>query len=96
MGQASSTKDSRIGVAISNHQLAASLAIYVVIAVVAYAWLEGPVGIAGTVDGSVTVIGLALGSILIVPVIRGLLRKYVGESESARLGLTGTGAEDDH
>lgn len=93
MGLASSTRDSKIGVAVSNHQLAASLAIYAVIAVVAYAWLEGPVGIAGTVDGSVAAIGLALGSILVVPVIRGLIRKYVGEGESARLGLTGTESE---
>ena len=78
---------------VTEHQLGLAIAIYVVVAVPVYFWLEGPVGIEGTVDGSVAAIGLALGTILVVPVFRALLRKYAGETESARLGLTDTGAK---
>lgn len=92
MGRASSLaaiSDGPIGSAISQHHLAASIVVYVVVAIPVYFWLEGPVGIEGTVDGSVAAIGLALGAILFVPVIRGVIRRNVGEGESARLGITG-------
>lgn len=78
---------------IARHQLAASVLIYAVVAAFAYVWLEGPVGTEGTVDGSVAAIGLALGSILFVPIIRAFIRNNVGESESARLGLAGAETE---
>ena len=78
---------------VTEHQLGLAIAIYVVVSVPVYFWLEGPVGIAGTVDGSVVAVGLALGAIMVVPIFRSLLRGYAGETESARLGLTDTGSE---
>ncbi|MFB6281470.1 MAG: hypothetical protein ABEH40_05585 [Haloferacaceae archaeon] len=52
--------------------------VYVVLCVPAYFWLEGPVGIAGTVDGSVVIISMITGSILIVPAIAKFLRSRFG------------------
>lgn len=94
MGLASTLNESRLSALISRYQLPASVVIYGLVAVVAYGWLEGEVGVAGTVDGSVAAIALVLGSILFVPIIRGLIQQYVGETESARLGLTGTDTKD--
>ena len=78
---------------VTEHQLGLATLIYALVCIPVYFWLEGPVGIAGTVDGSVVAIGLALGAIMVVPVVRSLLRGYAGETESARLGLTDTGSE---
>ena len=61
-------------------------AVYAVVCVPAYFLLEGPVGTAGTVDGSVVVGGLVLGSILIVPMIKAVLRNW---------GVVGTQIEVD-
>ncbi|MFC4451265.1 hypothetical protein [Halorussus aquaticus] len=58
---------------ITEHALTAALIVYVVLSIPVYLWLEGPVGIAGTVDASLVVAGLILGSILFVPVIKSVL-----------------------
>jgi hypothetical protein len=84
---------SRFGPIIARHQLGASIVIYATLAAVAYVWLVGPVGIVGVVHGSIAAIGLVLGAIIAVPIIRAILRGNVGESESARLGLAGAGTE---
>lgn len=52
--------------------------VYVVLCIPAYFWLEGPVGIAGTVDGSVVIVSMITGSILIVPAIAKFLRSRFG------------------
>lgn len=52
-----------------------AIAVYVVACVPAYLWLQGPVGAAGTVDGSVTVAALALGSLLFVPVVKSVVER---------------------
>lgn len=58
----------------ARHSLLVATAVYVVLCIPAYFLLEGPVGNAGTVDGSVVIGGLVLGTILIVPIIRAMLR----------------------
>lgn len=78
---------------VTEHQLGLAILTYAIVSVPVYFWLEGPVGIEGTVDGSVAAIGLALGAIMVVPIFRSLLRGFAGETESARLGLTDTGSE---
>lgn len=52
--------------------------VYVLICIPAYFWLEGPVGIAGTVDGSVVIVAMVTGSILLVPMIAKILRGRFG------------------
>lgn len=65
---------------LGSHPLLVAAALYVVIAIPAYFLLEGPVGTAGTVDPSVVVGGLLLGSIMIVPMLKAALesRDLVG------------------
>lgn len=58
----------------ANHPALVATAVYAALCVPAYFLLEGPVGSAGTVDGSVVIGGLVLGSILIVPIIKAVLR----------------------
>ncbi len=60
----------------AKHPVLVATAVYAALCVPAYFLLEGPVGTAGTVDGSVVVGGLLLGSILIVPMIRAVLRDW--------------------
>lgn len=52
--------------------------VYVLLCIPAYFWLEGPVGIAGTVDGSVVIVSMVTGSILLVPMIAKILRSRFG------------------
>ncbi|UPV76742.1 hypothetical protein M0R89_21345 (plasmid) [Halorussus limi] len=65
---------------ITEHSLAAALIVYAVLSIPVYIWLEGPVGIAGTVDASLVVAGLVLGSILFVPIIKSVLVNTFGAS----------------
>ncbi|NEU58664.1 hypothetical protein [Halorussus sp. MSC15.2] len=65
---------------ITEHSLAAALVVYAVLSIPVYVWLEGPVGIAGTVDASLVVAGLVLGSILFVPIIKSVLTNKFGAS----------------
>ena len=60
----------------ANHPVLVATAVYAALCVPAYFLLEGPVGNAGTVDGSVVIGGLILGSILIVPLIKAVLRNF--------------------
>lgn len=66
---ASATESQSSGIAQGNPLVVATV-VYAIVCVPAYLWLEGPVGGAGTVDGSVAAIGLALGSIMFVPIIK--------------------------
>lgn len=66
---ASATESQSSGIAKGNPLIVATVA-YAIVCVPAYLWLEGPVGGAGTVDGSVAAIGLALGAIMFVPIIK--------------------------
>lgn len=65
---------------ITEHALVAALIVYAILSVPVYFWLEGPVGIAGTVDASLVVAGLVLGTILFVPIIKSTLIKKFGAS----------------
>ena len=58
----------------ANHPVLVATAVYAALCVPAYFLLEGPVGNAGTVDGSVVIGGLILGAILVVPIIKAVLR----------------------
>lgn len=60
----------------AKHPLVVATAVYAVLCVPSYFLLEGPVGTAGTVDGSVVIGGLVLGSILVVPMIKAVLRNW--------------------
>ena len=66
--------------------LTIAIIVYVAICVPAYFWLEGPVGIAGTVDGSLVIAALALGSIMFVPVIKSVVEKRSGQTGRFRMG----------
>jgi hypothetical protein len=63
---------------ITAHPLPAAVVLYAIVCVPTYLWLEGPVGTAGTVDASVVVAGLVLGSILFVPIIKTALTNKLG------------------
>lgn len=78
--------DSEVQNRLAEHPTLASIVIYAAICVPAYLWLEGPVGTAGTVDGSVAVAGLVLGSLLVVPIIRSVIRNRFGGT-GVRIGL---------
>ena len=81
MAQTNQARDSDGGLEwVTDHSLAAAVVVYAILCVPAYLWLEGPVGIAGTVDASVTVAGLALGGIMFVPIIKAVLTNRVGAS----------------
>lgn len=55
---------------VTDHSLVTSAILYLLICVPAYAWLHGPVEGVGTIDSSVVIVGLAIGAIMGVPVIR--------------------------
>lgn len=57
----------------TNHSLTASALVYLLICVPVYLWLEGPVGGAGTIDGSIVLFGLATGTLLFVPIIKAMV-----------------------
>jgi hypothetical protein len=81
MGQINQAHDSDGGSDwITEHSLAAAIIVYAILAVPAYLWLEGPVGTAGTIDTSVVVAGLALGSIMFVPILKSVLTSRFGAS----------------
>lgn len=81
MGQTNQTHDRGGGSNwITEHSLTAAIIAYALLSVPVYFWLEGPVGIAGTVDASVVVAGLVLGSILFVPIIKSALVNRLGAS----------------
>jgi hypothetical protein len=65
---------------ITEHPLAAAVVVYALASVPLYFWLEGPVGTAGTVDGSVVVAGLVLGAIMLVPIIKAGLTNRLSAS----------------
>lgn len=65
---------------ITNHPLAAAIIVYTLVSIPVYFWLEGPVGIAGTVDGSVAAAGLVFGAIMFVPIIKVALTNWLGAS----------------
>lgn len=66
--------------------LVVSVVLYAILCVPAYIWLQGPVGDAGTVDGSLVVIALILGSIMFVPVIKSMVDKRTGDTGRFRMG----------
>ena len=66
--------------------LTIAIVVYVAICVPAYFWLQGPVGNAGTVDASVVIAALALGSIMLVPVIKSIVDKRSGQTGRFRMG----------
>jgi membrane associated rhomboid family serine protease len=72
---------------ISDHPLKIALVVYAVICIPVYLWLHGPVGTAGTVDNSVAIGGLLMGSLLFVPIIRSKLVRTYGGGQAARLGF---------
>jgi hypothetical protein len=74
---------------ITAHPLAAAVIVYALVSIPVYLWLEGSVGTAGTVDASIAVAGLALGSILFVPIIKAVLANRVAASRV----VTGTDTE---
>ena|SRR6056297_739741 len=81
MGETNQKQDSAGGSElVTEHSLAVAIVVYAVLSVPVYIWLEGPVGIAGTVDASVTVAGLVLGSILFVPIIKAVVTNRAGAS----------------
>ncbi|MFB6070106.1 MAG: hypothetical protein ABEJ76_03710 [Halanaeroarchaeum sp.] len=59
---------------VDNHLLGLSLGVYVVAAIPVYLWLEGDVGTVGSIGHGVVAPGLAMGSLLAVPMIMGYLR----------------------
>ena len=63
---------------ITAHPLPAAVVLYAILCIPTYLWLEGPVGTAGTVDASVVIAGLVLGSILFVPIIKTVLTNWLG------------------
>lgn len=75
----------------AEHSVLVATAVYALLCVPAYFLLEGPVGNAGTVDGSVVIGGLVLGAIMIVPLIRSVLGNYglVGRQIDAEADATG-------
>lgn len=75
---------------LSNHPLAASTLVYALLCIPVFVWLDGPVGSAGTVDTYTTIIALALGGILLVPVVQSYI---VGNFAASRVDNIG-GAGD--
>ncbi|WP_458189021.1 hypothetical protein [Haladaptatus sp. NG-WS-4] len=65
---------------VTNHPLGAAIVVYALLSIPFYFWLEGPVGTAGTIDGSIVVAGLVLGSIMFVPIIKAVLTNRFGAS----------------
>ena len=59
---------------VDNHLLGISIALYIIIAIPMYFWLDGPVGNVGTIGPGVVVPALVMGSILVVPIIMSTLR----------------------
>ncbi|SHG41078.1 hypothetical protein [Halobaculum gomorrense] len=61
-----------------------AVVVYAALCIPLYFWLEGPVGEAGTVDGSVAAIGLIIASIMFVPVVRAGIRRMTDPNAGAR------------
>jgi hypothetical protein len=86
----SESRRTTIGRLLDGHILGVATVIYIIIAIPAYFLLEGRVGTAGTVDSSVVIAGLALGSIMFVPAIMAILRNqrvawgFAKETETPR------------
>ncbi|WP_254546747.1 hypothetical protein [Halomarina pelagica] len=83
MVQPNESQSSVLGVA---DPLVVAVVAYAIVCVPAYLWLEGPVGNAGTVDGSVVIAALALGSILFVPIVKSVLERRTGRTGRFRTG----------
>lgn len=84
MVQSSESQSS--GILDSVDSLVVAVALYVIVCIPAYFWLEGPVGAAGTVHGSVVIAALILGSIMFVPVIKSVVDKRTGDTGRFRMG----------
>ena len=81
MGQTNQAHDRSGGSEwVADHPLATASIVYATLCIPVYFWLEGPVGIAGTVDASLVVAGLVLGAILFVPIIKAVLTNRVAAS----------------
>ncbi|WP_227356459.1 hypothetical protein [Haladaptatus salinisoli] len=81
MGQTNQANDSGGGSKwVTNHPMGAAIIAYAFLSIPVYFWLEGPVGTAGTVDGSIVIAGLVLGSIMFVPIIKAVLTNRFGAS----------------
>ena len=76
-----STTESRPAQVARSYPLALSIFAYAIACVPMYFWLEGPAGQAGSIEGSVAAIGLAIGAIMFVPVIKAGI-----ENRTSRLG----------
>ena len=91
-----SATESQSGGIVQEHPLVVAIVVYAIVCVPAYVWLEGPVGSAGTVDGSVAAIALALGAIMFVPIVKATLENQTSRLRSAPgSGDPGTGGETD-
>lgn len=86
---ASSVESRSTGI-VQGNPLVVAIVAYAIVCVPAYLWLEGPVGGAGTVDGSVAAIALALGAIMFVPIIKAGI-----ENRTSRLGPRREGGYED-
>lgn len=60
---------------LDRHIVSVAIVLYALLCVPVFLWLEGPVGIAGTVEDSVVILSLALGGILFVPALMIWLRR---------------------
>jgi hypothetical protein len=85
-----STTESRSAQVASSYSLALSVLAYAIVCVPVYFWLEGPVGQVGSIEGSVAAIGLAIGAILFVPIVKASI-----ENRTSRLGPRREGGYED-
>lgn len=69
---------SRVLTSLLDREYPLAVVIYVVLCIPAYFWLEGPVGTAGTVVGSVVIAAMITGSLLLVPLLAWFLRNRFG------------------
>lgn len=81
MGQTNQAQDPSGGSEwVTDHPLVAATIVYVLLSIPVYFWLEGPVGTAGTIDGSIAIAGVVLGSIMFVPIIKAVITNRFGAS----------------
>ena len=74
VAQPSGQNKPTFSVLLDEHILLVATVIYVLVSIPVYVWFEGPVGTAGTVDPTVVIGALILGSIIFIPAIMAGLR----------------------
>lgn len=78
MSGESSSESSALVEYILDEEYVLGTIIYVLLCIPAYFWLKGPIGFAGKVDGSVVIVAMITGSILLVPATARFLRNRFG------------------